>query len=68
MHVCVLRQCMWGLQGVLCHFLQACLGIGTKPGETNIITLSTEDSNGEDLTLPIAWLSESHPQVQMRSV
>lgn len=44
----------------------ACLGVGAKPSEVNIVTLSTQDANGEDLTLPIAWLSEHNPQVSMR--
>lgn len=48
--------------------VQACLGVGAKPSEVNIVTLSTQDANGEDLTLPIAWLSEHNPQVGMLSV
>ena len=55
--------CVQSLQGVLCLVVQACLGIGAKPGEVNIITVTTPDGSGEDLTLPIAWLSDTNPQV-----
>ena len=54
--------CVYGLIKCVAS-VQACLGVGAKPSEVNIVTLSTQDANGEDLTLPIAWLSEHNPQV-----
>lgn len=62
-----LLEFVWGVGKRVSHSLQACLGIGAKTTEPNIITLTTQDSNGEELTLPFAYLSGNNPQVSAHS-